>query len=248
MSFPKKMAAALLVLGGGTLGSGCVDNDSSLFIYGVMDITRSECVAKPDSGATLLVSGYLDRVFANGYEAAILVGSQLTERGNREKLRTETSRISITGAHVALYGTDGSVIEIDSAATGLANPANGTDPGVAAVFARLVRPEDMANLGPDGQIIARVKILGTTLGGQDIESGEFDYPIQVCTGCLVNYSADSVDPITGQCDQAASTDSSTDHQICFFGQDSSFDCSECASYNTICMDWHNNPYFNGSMP
>ena len=41
-----------------------------------------------------------------------------------------SSRISITGAHMTLYGTNGSVIEFDTPATGLVNPASGTDPGV----------------------------------------------------------------------------------------------------------------------
>jgi hypothetical protein len=245
MRFPKQLSAALLLTGAGALGSGCVDNDSSFFIYGVMDINRSECVARPDASAVLLAYGQLDRLFANGYEAVILVGSHLTQRGSREKLRTETSRLNITGAHVTLYGTNGAAIEIDSAATGLVNPANGTDPGLAAVFARLVRPEDMDDLGPDGQIIARVKILGTTLGGQDIESDEFDFPIGLCTGCLVSYPASALDPMTNLCDSADDTmATTTDQSACFFGQDYPFTCTYCAAYDTVCQDWTQNPYYN----
>jgi hypothetical protein len=246
MSFARKMTVGLLLGSAGLLGSSCADNDSSLFIYGVMDITRSQCVASPDSAAVLLASGAMDRLFANGYEAAILVGSHLTERGSREKLRTETSRLSITGARITLFATNGAAIAIDSAATGLVNPANGTDPGLAAVFARIIRPEDMDDLGLDGQIIARIQVLGTTLGGQEIESAEFDYPITVCTGCLVSYPVDSLDPTDGLC-TGGGTESETE-TVCFLGQDSPVDCSYCAAYEPACKDYRQNPYYNGSMP
>jgi hypothetical protein len=245
-SFPKTMAAGLLLLGGGLLGTSCVDNDSSLFIYGVMDINSTQCLAQASSTAVLLPSGTLDREFANGYQAALLVGSHLTEQGSREQLRTETSRLSITGAEMTLYGTNNSVISFDSPATGLVDPADGTDPGLAAVFARLVRAEDLPNLGPDGQMIARVRILGTTLGGQNIKSGHFDYPITLCTGCLVTYPSTALDPTTLLCDAASDTDTTTDttSTVCFYGQDRTFPCTYCAAYDPICADPSKNPYIN----
>jgi len=231
-----KAAVGLLALGGALASSSCVDNDSSLFIYGVMDVTNSDCVAKADGSAVMIAEGVLDREFADGYVAAILVGSHLTERGSREKLRTETARLSITGAHVTLYGTQGAVIEFDTPATGLVNPASGTDPGLAAVFARLVREDQMDELGMDGQMIARIKILGTTLGGQDIESAAFDYPITLCTGCLLYYPTEAldVDPpylCTGTADGA-----SADSKICFIGQDGYFPCTLCAATNDTCLN------------
>jgi hypothetical protein len=241
-SLPKTMSAGLFLFGAGLLGTSCVDNLSSFFIYGVMDITATQCLAQPSATAVLLASGTLDRQFADGYQAAFLVGNQITPRGSREKTRTETSRLSVTGAHMTLYGTNGSVISFDTPATGLVNPASGTDPGLATVFARLVRAEDMDKLGPDGQIIARVKILGTTLGGQDIESGNFDYPITVCTGCLVTYPSDALDPTTHLCDAAADTMVTTN--VCFFGQDALFPCTVCAAYDPVCQDPAQNPYLN----
>lgn len=241
-SFPKTMAAGLLMLGAGLLGSSCVDNESSVFIYGVMNITSTQCLAQPDATSVLQPSGVLDREFADGYQAALLVGSHLTQRGSRQQLRTETSRLQITGAHMTLYGTNGSAISFDSPATGLVDPSDGTDPGLAAVFARLVRSEDMQNLGPDGQIIARVRILGTTLGGQDLESGDFDYPITLCTGCLVDYPSAALDPTTSLCDAASTVMSTT--TICFLGQDATFPCSYCAAYDPVCQDPSMNPFLN----
>jgi len=235
------MAAGLLALGTAIASSSCVDNESSLFVYGVMEITSTQCLAKPDASAVFIPEGTLDRAFADGYQAALLVGSHLTQRGSRDKLRTETSRLSITGAHMTLYGTNGSVIEFDTPATGLVNPSSGTDPGLAAVFARLVRQKDLESLGEDGQMIARIKILGSTLGGQEIESGVFDFPITLCTGCLVAYPADALDPTSGKCD--AVTDTGDDSAICFFGQDVYFPCTYCAAFNDICADPGSNPFY-----
>jgi hypothetical protein len=243
LTFPKTMSAGLLLFGAGLLGTSCVDNLSSFFVYGVMNLNATQCLAQPSATPVLLPSGTLDRVFADGYQAAFLVGNHLTPRGSREKLRTETSRLSITGAHMTLYGTNGSVVEFDTPATGLVNPASGTDPGLAAVFARLIRGGDIANLGPDGQMIARVKILGTTLGGQDIESGNFDFPITICTGCLVTYPSAALDPNPPHtCDAAA--DTMTETTICFPGQDQQFPCSSCAAYEPICQDPNQNPSYN----
>jgi hypothetical protein len=242
LSFPKTMSAGLFLLGAGLLGTSCVDNLSSFFVYGVMDINATQCLAQPSATAVLLAAGTLDRQFSTGYQAAFLVGNHLTPRGSRDKLRTETSRLSITGAHITLYGTTGSVTTFDSPATGLVNPATGTDPGLAAVFARIVRGSDMANLGPDGQIIARVKILGTTLGGQDIESGDFDYPITLCTGCLVTYPSGALDPTTGLCDTAS--DTTTETNVCFFGQDRPVPCTFCAAIDPVCADPSKNPFYN----
>lgn len=241
-SFSKTMAAGLILLGAGLLETSCVDNLSSVFIYGVMDINSTQCLAQPTTTSVLLASGTLDRAFSHGYQAAFLVGNHLTSRGSREKLRTETSRLQITGAHITLYGTTGYTTSFDTPATGLINPATGTDPGLAAVFARIVREQDFANLGPDGQMIARIKILGTTLGGQDLESGIFDYPISICTGCLVTYPSSAIDPGgSGMCDQAA--DTMTETNICFFGQDGTFPCTLCASTYEICSDPTKNKFY-----
>ena len=246
-SFSRTMAAGLILLGAGLLETSCVDNLSSVFIYGVMDLDSTQCLAQPTTTSVLLASGTLDRVFSSGYQAAFLVGNHLTSRGSREKLRTETSRLQITGAHVTLYGTTGYTTSFDTPATGLVNPATGTDPGLAAVFARIVREQDFANLGPDGQMIARIKILGTTLGGQDLESGDFDYPISICTGCLVTYPSSAIDAATGLCDTAA--DTMTETNLCFFGQDAPFPCTLCASTNDVCSDPTKNKfYFPDPMP
>jgi hypothetical protein len=239
-SFSKTMTVGALLASASLCTVGCAENESSLFVIGVYALSRTQCIADPSASAVLLPAGTLDRTLANGYNAALLVGSHLTERGSRENLRTETSRLSIEGAHITLYSTTGAEIPLpDVAATGLVNPAAGTTPGLATVFAQLIRPADLGALGPAGQAIVRIRIFGTTLGGQEIESGDYDFPIQVCDGCLISYPSEAADPTapgnTYLCSYAADTESTTD-QICSLGQDDVVPCTECAAFNGVCRD------------
>jgi len=245
--FSKTIATGAVLLGPVLSLQGCVDNESSLFVVGVFNIGETQCLAEPDSTAVLLPSGTLDRTLANGYQAALLVGSHLTEQGSREKLRTETSRLQVEGAHLTLYNTAGAAFTLpDTAATGLVNPASGTDPGLASVFAQLIRPADFANLGAPGQAIIRIRVFGTTLGGQEIESGDFDFPIQVCDGCLIAYPPEAADPSapagTYLCSPAVDVDTETS-TVCYPGQDSYVSCTQCAAFNDACRDPLQNPSY-----
>jgi hypothetical protein len=249
-------AAGLVALGAALLSAGCVDNESSLYIAGVFDLSQSNCIAEPNGDSVLLANGIIDRLFAQGYTAALLVGSQLTTRGSRENLRTETSRLAVEGVHVTLYGTDGGETSFDTATNGIVEPATGTDPGVASVFAQLVRPADLGDprypgdygaLGPPGQAIARVRVFGTTLGGQEVESGDFDFTIHVCEGCLVTYPPNARDPLSMGDDYLCSADSDAateSENICFLGQDHPVPCTQCVAFSSICRDPDLNPAYN----
>jgi hypothetical protein len=253
-SFSKSMTVGALLACAAFSTVSCAENESSLFVIGVYALSRTQCVADPSSSAVLLPSGALDRQLTRGYNAALLVGSHLTQRGSRENLRTETSRLSIQGAHITLYSTTGEeIVRPDVAATGLIDPASGTDPGLSSVFAQLIRPADLAALGPEGQAIVRIRIFGTTLGGQEIESGDYDFPIQICDGCLITYPPESFDPATPAgvdywCSPAADGMSESTTQICNLGQDDYVPCSTCAAFNDACKNPDLNPFRMPTMP
>jgi hypothetical protein len=248
-------AAGLLALGGAIATAGCVDNDSSMYVAGVFDISTTRCIAEPDSDAVLLSHGIIDVAFARGYTAALLVGSQLTERGSRENLRTETSRLAIEGIRVTLYGTSGGEVSFETSANGIVDPASGTDPGFAAVFAQLVRsqdlgdptvPDDYGALGPPGEAVVRVRVFGTTLGGQEVESGDFDFSILVCEGCLITYPPEAADEsVTDRylCSRAGDV-AETDTAFCFIGQDQPIPCTQCVAFSDVCRDPMENPAYN----
>jgi hypothetical protein len=242
-----KTTALLTTLSLGAGLSGCADNESSLFIEGVLSLESSDCVARPDAQAEFISQGVLDRAFTDSYIAAIQVGNQLTQQGNREKLRTETSRMHIEGATGTVYDVAQGAHAFEAIATGFVHPAAGTDPGLAGIFVQLVNGDvlgDVAGAG-DGQIVVRFRVFGTTLGGQEIESGDFDFPIFLCNGCLVSYPIEARDTMAppGVYLCGASADTTQDTKICSYGQDQAFSCTACAAYDPICQDPTQNPWY-----
>ncbi len=141
------LTAGSLMLGSLFLAPSCADNNSSLFIVGVLDLGLSSCIGKPDNTGPFQSSGTLDTIFASGYTALVLVGNQLTEQGSREQLRTETSRVSLRGAEVQLTTLDGKALDIPGAqgafstvGTGFVDPAAGDTPSYATMAVNLIPP------------------------------------------------------------------------------------------------------------
>ena len=88
---------------------------------------------------------------------------------------------------------DSLVDAFSSMATGFVDAANGTDPSLSVMYASLIPPSVAPDL-PEGTIVAKVRVFGSTLRGQDVESSELSFPIQICNGCLVSYPAEARDP------------------------------------------------------
>src|SRR5690606_6186910 len=157
---------------------GCAENESQIFIVGVMKLESTDCILSPEADAPLLTGGVLDRALRNGYRGGLLIGSQLTQRGSREQLRTETARLAPRGAEIRLETVGGAPLaEYTTIGTGFVNPSSDTAPGYGAMAVDIVPAG--APVG-DGLIVARIRVFGETLGGQDIESNEYFFPIEVC--------------------------------------------------------------------
>ena len=238
------LSASLLC---GLVAPGCEENESSVFIMGVLAVETSSCVAKPERGATMRAAGTLDTALAggSGYRAALMVGNQLTPRGSREQLRTETARVRLQGAEVTLTDSSDALLPLpinpfSTVGTGLVDPAAGTEPGLGAIFVDVIPAsisQAVSNALPkrDGIVIARIRVFGTTLGNQPVESGEYVYPIHVCSGCLVAYPVGALMPTgAGQACIAEPT-TTTPLDACFLGQDAPVPCTVCAGSNEVCL-------------
>lgn len=226
----------------GMTATACEENESVLFIVGVMDVERSDCVAAADSDAAILAEGTLDLSLRRGYRAALLVGSHLTQRGSRDQLRTETARFSLQGAEVTLTNMEGQLLPLgrtsnpySTIGTGFVNPSSGDDPGYGVTFVDIV-PPGLSNIA-DQTIISRVRAYGRTLGGAELESNEYVFPITVCTGCLVQFSTATVDPTQpgGRC-RTVSAEDEPEFGGCFPGQDRMVPCTYCSNSNAACQD------------
>lgn len=242
-SLKSALAVGTALLSSAVLPS-CATNDSMMFIIGVYARKQGTCTPKPEKESPIWARGVLDRVFANEYLAALLIGNQVTQRGSREQVRTETSRISLKGAEVQLETLQGESLAdpFSSTATGFVDASTGTDPALAIMYASLI-PASVATNLPTGTLVAKVRVFGDTLGGEEIESSELAFPIEVCDGCLVSYPAEARDPTADgpdyQCKVADDTDmaaaTSTVDLPCQLGIDLPVPCTVCSSIYDECL-------------
>ncbi len=210
--------------------SGCADNKSGLFIRGVIAVTAPACDAKADPSAATLGGGLMDVALTNEYWAALLVGNQLTERGSRDQVRTETSRVTIRGAVVTVANASGGTLKAYTTdATGFIDPASGTTPGYGVVWVKIV-PASLP-LNSDMTVTVKVHVFGDTLGGKHIESTDLTYPITTCSGCLVSFPSNAYDPANPGAGCTGDPGGAT--QPCFTGQDAPIDCRLCTQ-NPVC--------------
>jgi hypothetical protein len=226
-----KGAPALVLLAAiaAPTGNGCVQAESPFFIRSAKVLSCETTTADSDD----LAAGVMDVRYSCNYTAFLELGNQLVRRGDPDKLQTETSRISVTSFDVEVLGVDGAQLSAFSLpATGFVDPGNGTEPGYGLSGTTLVdgkgalgaRAQLQANQG--GFITARLVAYGRTLGGDGVKTRPFDFPINVCDGCLCSVPADD------DCVMAADTPKAA----CFIPQDAPFDCrfigADCSTAGT----------------
>jgi hypothetical protein len=218
---------------GGTVAvvSACAENNQTIFIRAVQaKSTSGDCVVPADPERARVSSGIIDLALASSYSATILVGNQMIPRGDPVNVRAESSRVILKGAVVRVMRADGTEIRAYTRlAQGFVEPAGGNTPGYGNIAVDIIDAESAAGIGAGLQkgqairLLARLKVFGTTLGGKDVETGEFEFPVDVCLGCLVRFTPD---PTTNECCTGTTqgTQSTTE---CAPGQDTPSDCSNC---------------------
>jgi hypothetical protein len=200
-------------------GPGCVQAEAPFFIVGAKTLSCDEInVDAPD-----VAQGIMDVRYSCSYSAILKLGNQLVRRGDDTKLQLETSRISVTAFDIEIMDAGGEPINNASGpaaftfpTTGFVDPANTSQPGYGLAGALLVDGATAQSLAGQGgaTIIVRVVARGRTLGGDDITSRPFDFPIQVCDGCLCAQPSDD------SCVNSVGTPMGT----CYIPQDRPFDC------------------------
>jgi hypothetical protein len=226
--------AAITIVGG-----GCTDNESTLFVRQVQARVAGSCPVDNSPTALSLGRGYLDLAFQQQYRASLLVGNQLVPRGNSAQLRTETARIELQGVIVRVEDTSGAVVwgPVTVPGTGLVDPSNGSNPSFGLIDTVLLGSELggslVTQLAGNRNLVryftSIARVFGRTLGGQTVESGDWQYPINVCYGCLVTFPPEANDPKvmpTPNCDLASATGSNV-IRPCIVGQDDTIDCRVC---------------------
>jgi hypothetical protein len=183
------LLGSLLVAAGPALLPSCAENNSTLFVAGVM-VPDDDCSVTAEGDAKVHLFGTLDRAHRSAYFAALLVGNQLRARGDGDTLRTETNRVTLRGAVVTINSATGTTLdEFTTNVAGFVHPSDGDSPGWGAVGVTLLPAAFVSNL-PAGQteLNVLVSVFGDTLGNDEVESSTFSFPIQICSDCRVDCS------------------------------------------------------------
>lgn len=179
----KKLFSALSLLSLCSLGalasSGCADNRTSLFISGVAGFQSGDtCEVDVSLSGTQLLSGSYDPLPGVPYYAWLIVANGLQPLGDNDTLRPETSRIQLQGAEISISSSTGGgappAFTINFAAT--IHPDESEDPGLAVLPVPIV-PASLGLAPGDYQVA--ITVFGETLGGTNVESGDFSFPVTV---------------------------------------------------------------------
>ncbi len=223
----KLLAASILASFGGLAAGGCADNESMLFIVGVIvPEPPPDCTVTPDEGATIRQGGLLDVAFTTTYTGSLLIGNQLTRRGSRDEIKTESSRITIRGAEVQIFTPQQTLIsEYTVAATGFVNESVSSDAAYGSSAVTLIDPATGAGFanslarGETSAVVVEVRVFGDSLGGSEITSAKLTYPITICNECTLI---------------CPPKDPSLDVP-CRVGNDDVLDCAACAAPGNRCQ-------------
>lgn len=223
----------------------CAHNDASIVVHGVLAPPQPQngaCTYTSDPTQAQESSGYLDVALLASYTPEVLVGNQLIARNDNVNLKAETARVTLQGAVVHVDDTNGNEINsFTSLSSGFIDPGAGGVPSYGPIALTLIDPKTSAallgSLPKQGskQVVAHFTVFGQTAGGDDIESDEFQFPINVCNACLVTFSTDSIDPVeqaanngAPNCDAAIGSSASANTVTpCVIGQDQRVDCRLC---------------------
>ncbi len=187
-----------------------------------------------------LLSGVLDVALRNTYEASYLIGNRLESTGDADP---SASYVDIKGATVRITDATGhELISYTRLASVVVAPASGKTPGYAALPGLTIvdqhTVQGLGSLGPGDvrSLLTFVRVFGNTLGGDYVEADEFELPVNVCSGCLISFPQQNVDPAlpSPNCAGNPAIGSQPVTVPCTF-EDLPIDCSACQFFSAACQ-------------
>ncbi len=201
-------AVAFLAAAAAVLGASCVPNDSSFFIGGCVQVARDSCTADLSTTSVINYEGSIDAAFVKEYDCLLLIENQMVPQGNPTTLRTETDGLQLYQAEVQILDPTNAyavLAEYSVPITGYIPPGSGGTPGIGGTEVILLDPVTLgteaalvASQGKLQQIVSSVILHGQTLGGVEVASGVWQYPITIADGqsCVVPAGATCVSSAT----------------------------------------------------
>lgn len=249
----RKGLLSVLALGAcaAALAPACAHNDQSVFIRTVMAPPANRqngCLYQPDPNQPGLFSGTMDLALTSTYNVVTLIGNQLATKQDLPNARAESARIAIYGATVRVADRAGATVgEFTSPTSSSVTDPNAGTPGFGIYQFIGIDPPTAQNIrgrlpaGATDTYLLFITVFGQTLGGADVESNEFQFPVAVCNGCLVDFPASSNDPALARqpnClkQDAANAPTAGNEGPCFLGQDEAVSCTRCVASNPRACD------------
>ena len=242
------IAAGVTLLTGGVVAfSACKHDDSTLFVQDVLagqPVTAGQqCSFTSDPTQPFISSGLLDIALASDYNPTYLIGNQSVPEVNSQQLQTETDIIMVQGAVVRITDSSGKQLStFTRLAAATVYPSSGSVPGYAPITVTTVDSSTISNDvlleanvsgGGTTRLVTYVTFFGVTTGGNNIQSDEFEFPVDVCSGCLISYSATDDNPLSTfqpNCLLAGASGATAAPSPCRTGQDFPIDCAECQDF------------------
>lgn len=245
------LAGLSLTAAGVAIFTACTHDDSSFFVQNVLAqqlVTPGQigCAYTNSPTQPVVSSGVLDVALRGQYDAEFLVGNQMVAQGNPDQLRTETSTINIQGAVVRITDASGNQLKSYQRLTsGTVYPSTGGTPGYTPVSITILDHDTVmgqaGSLQPGAtvRLVTYTRFFGKTLGGQSIESNEFEFPIDVCRDCLITFSQADINACFQNinCLGSSTSGSSSSTALgtpCILGQDVPLDCAVCKELSADC--------------
>ncbi len=186
-------ALALLAAGGTVVGASCANEDTSIFIRGCLLAPHDTCTVTAATTSTQLLQGSIDGAYAGEYRCFALVENDMVAQENTNTLMTETDGVQLYEAEVQVLNSQSEVYVFNGVPSqfsvpisGFVDPASSGEPGVGVSLVTLIDAATMQGLskevqlaGVQQQVVASVVIKGRTLGGFEVHTNEFLFPITV---------------------------------------------------------------------
>lgn len=224
-----------------TLTPACAENDKSIFTQMALAPPQQRqngaCTYTNDPSQASLFEGVVDVAARDTYSATLLIGNQLLGRGDTLNGRAESNRVHLNGAIVRVTDANGAELgEFTASAMGFVDAQTANAPAYGTVSVTAIDGPTLKKLGTiafgeSKLVLANIKVFGKTLGGVDVESGEFQLPVRACNGCLISFAGGD-DPAAQGVDcnlpLGGAAGGATDVVLpCTVGQDESTPCQLC---------------------
>jgi hypothetical protein len=234
-------ALALLAAGATLVNASCANEDTSIFIRACLLAPHDTCTVTAATTSTQLLQGSIDAGYAGEYTCFALVENNMVSQENTNTLMTETDGVQLYEADVQVlnsqlevYDFGGVPSEFSVPIAGYVDPSMSGQPGVGISQVTLIDAATMQGIAKQvqaakvqQQAVASVIIKGVTLGGFQVHTNAFLFPINV------GYFDSCSVPANSSCVGGTTTTSTGD---CLLGQDESAgtNCQNIASQLGFC--------------